>query len=574
MEGTRTVGVVADLQCGGWSTTLLNSIGQLYAVGLLDGMHARRITQPSLRRLSFPLGYPPTDRGRYEPTTAIREYSCGRTHVLGLSDSGKIWQWNDNGEPAKHIKFLHTDILENSHTGGHGTITRVVAGWDRATAYVSGTGIVYWDPENDPEENSEATDGLLIDAIVVPGTGYQRRKGERLTSGEGSDRIGEVRKYIVLEGYIVFITDLNKAFAARPNFPDNGIHQVIELTTLGDSLHNRKSELQDLQGSFRNFAVFSSTGEVFTADCQFIETFWENALSNEAVHSFPRPAQIPALQHTNVTSVAFGDYHYHALYSNGQVSSFGTEPQSCGALGLGDRAEGGMFRGVRYRQHLYGDGSLVPQAYRDGHRIWFEPEKRDFLRHMTFRSHEPEARQRLRLAFQDEQVNGELSEWFEQEGRGWDDFKDLKDAEDSGLGAYFVLSIAAAGWHSGALVLVDEERAQKVRDKYLFKPSLLPEASGDETNDSEEQTSVVGRTIRWIYQMGRSFLGLDTQSVQHGVGPRAGHTFQESPKDPEYIWRDQPFPRIKLSTGDEMPGTVPLSQWRYGVPDFTALPAE
>jgi len=44
MDGTKNVGVVADLQCGGWSTTLLNSTGQLYAVGTFNGL---RFSTPS-----------------------------------------------------------------------------------------------------------------------------------------------------------------------------------------------------------------------------------------------------------------------------------------------------------------------------------------------------------------------------------------------------------------------------------------------------------------------------------------------------------------------------------------------
>ena len=56
----------------------------------------------------------------------------------------------------------------------------------------------------------------------------------------------------------------------------------------------------------------------------------------------------------------------------------------------------------------------------------------------------------------DPNVQGEVSEWFEQEGRAWD-----QDRGEDGLGAYFALRVSAAGWHSGALVLVNEELAQK-----------------------------------------------------------------------------------------------------------------
>jgi len=569
------VGIVADLQCGGWSTTLLNSTGQLYAVGELNGLRFRHKFTPELQRLAFPPGYAQSICGRYEPATAIKQYSCGRMHVLGLSDSGKIWQWDDIEMPAMHIKFLHTDLLENSSRGGRGTVTRVVTGWDRASAYVVGTGIVYWDPDVGADYGAETTDGLLIDAVAIPGTSYQRQKNERQTTREAGDKIGEVIKHIVLEGYIVFITDLNRAFAVKSSFPDDGSHEVVELITVGDALGDGTSKLQDIQGSFRSFAVFTTTGEVLTADRNFLDTFWESKVHGQACDELPRPGRIPALQHNGVFSVAFGDYHFHALHSNGQISSFGTEPQWCGALGLGSRFKGAILRGVRYLNH-FNDGKLVRRAYTSGHRIWFEPEKKMWLEHMADVSEHPEAVPRMRMVIESEQVNGEVSEWFEQEGRGWDDFKDLEDADDHGLGAYFALTVAAAGWHSGALVLVDEERAAKVREKYLVKPVALPQADRDEAvDDLEEQPSMVGGAINWLYRIGRSFLGLNSQTNQHSDRRTGSDTPKGSlGEDVVYIWHDQPFPRIRLSTGEEMPGKIPLSEWRYGVPGFAVHSTE
>ena len=561
MEGTESVGVVADLQCGGWSTTLLNSSGQLYSVGVFNGLHFRLQSEPRLCRLRFPPGYPQSGREIYEPATAIKQYSCGRIHVLGLSDSGKIWQWDDIRKPAMLIKFLHTDLLENSPGGGRGTTTRVVSGWHRASAYVLGTGIVLWDPNVRFHDYDEGTDGLLIDAVVVPGTGYQRPKYEKHINLEAGDPIGEVRRHIVLEGYIVFITDLNKVFAVKCDIPDDGFHKVVELTTFGTTLDDDRAELQDIQGSFRNFAVFTSRGNVLTAHQDLIDTFWEIGADCQDIELLPRPMQIPVLQHNNVISVAFGDYHLHALQSSGHIISLGTEPQACGALGLGSGREGSMYRGVR-QSHNLGDAKLVREAYHHPRRIWFEPEKSIWLKHMAIASRHPEAAARQRMVVESEQVTGELSEWFEQEGRGWDDFPDLKDADDTGLGAYFALSVAAAGWHSGALVLVDEKRAEMVREKYIIKP-LGPPNANNEGTAAEPPRSMISRALEILYQMGRSFVGLPAQSSGPGPEPQASHAV-----DIEYTWRNQPFPRIRLSNGEEMPGTIPLSRWRYGVPEF------
>lgn len=71
------------------------------------------------KRLTFPSAYPPTTKNRHEPSTAIRQYSTGRAHILGLADDGKVWQWNN--EEARLVKPLHVDVTQK-------VVTRVVAG--------------------------------------------------------------------------------------------------------------------------------------------------------------------------------------------------------------------------------------------------------------------------------------------------------------------------------------------------------------------------------------------------------------------------------------------------------------
>ena len=95
-------------------------------VGVLNGESFQRHSAvPS--QLSFPPAYPSTRKELYEPTTAIRQYSVGRRHVVGLSDSGKIWEWTNGHSAGQHIKFASVDVAEGS-TNGNGTVTKVVAG--------------------------------------------------------------------------------------------------------------------------------------------------------------------------------------------------------------------------------------------------------------------------------------------------------------------------------------------------------------------------------------------------------------------------------------------------------------
>lgn len=72
-----------------------------------------------LRRLSFPPAYPTTTKTRCEPSTAIQQYSTGRSSVLGLSDDGKVWMWESI--MGFQIKLAHVDMVGNK-------VDRVIAG--------------------------------------------------------------------------------------------------------------------------------------------------------------------------------------------------------------------------------------------------------------------------------------------------------------------------------------------------------------------------------------------------------------------------------------------------------------
>lgn len=69
-----------------------------------------------------------TSKVRYEPATAIRQFSTGRIHVLGLADNGKIWMWHDINRHGRIMRPLHADMAESGPVSGVGRVTRVVAG--------------------------------------------------------------------------------------------------------------------------------------------------------------------------------------------------------------------------------------------------------------------------------------------------------------------------------------------------------------------------------------------------------------------------------------------------------------
>ena len=438
---------------------------------MLDGQ-VTLASHDRITPLRFPAGYPSTatESQYYEPSVAIRHFSAGRSHILGLSDNGKIWSWYHAKKAALQVKFAHVDLREQATEGSSakqasafGHVKQVVAGWSRSSAYVQGIGIVVWDVVERGANDGDTDTMLVLENAEVPKTSYRRPKGKERESEDQSalgEEVGAVLNYIILEHFVVFATDTGKVFCGL--FRDkNKVDDVLELR----DLRSDNGTAVDVQGSFRRFAVFKN-GEVITADQDYLHQCW-NARGTDS--SFGELHKIPALQHNDVISVAFGDYHYLALHSNGKITSYGTELQACGALGLGEEGPQGKARGIVYDRFNH-DGRLLPHAYTYGRQVWFDLRRKDWI-HQTMQNapdDDEEARARADRFENEANVQGEVSEWIEQEGREWD-----KDAGDDGLGAYFALRVSAAGWHSGALVLVNEELAKR-EPPYSYEGKSFP----------------------------------------------------------------------------------------------------
>lgn len=601
MQGTGSIGVVSDLQCGGWSTTLLSAKGALYTVGVLDGQSFPMTTETVPTALKYPTGFvPPTQR--YDATTAIRQFSSGRAHVLGLSDSGRIWSWQDIGQSGLHVKFLSHDTVENGKERGRNVVRKVMAGWDKSAALIEGTGIVMWEPLNMSRHEAGVADAALVmESSIVPWTGYTRRGEKTSADDHVAQHVGEVEDFIVLDHVILFNTSLGKVFGVWFDWStdDQNFSEPVELHLVDTDEEPSSGPKPDatfvtsVQGSFRSFAIFTRSGAVYTSDNDRIQPILRNQ-ERPSRRAFDR---IPALQNNNVISVAFGDWHFHALHSTGHITSYGNEPQLCGALGLGPGNPEGRLRGIRNRQTgMAPDGRLVPHAYTAGRQVWFEEEKRRWIQYITSGGvDEIEAAERMRMALGSPGVacQGEVSEWIEQEGRDWEKkFGALTD-EDDGLGAYFALSVTAAGWHSGALVLVNEDLAQRVREKCEVAPPAEAEkapqeagqagSSNDEDATGSPPTPAPSTWTDTIADHARYFLGMAPYNAPAlgAGGPAANRTGPMPPPGSDdrtwgayaregvpFVWAKDHFPRLRLADGTEMPGTVEFDTWRFGRPEF------
>lgn len=390
MQGAQELGIIADLQCGGWSTTILNSKGILSSVGVLDG-ERNFGGNADLTKLQFPPGYPQSN----EPTTTIRQFSAGRSHILGVSDSGRIWSWHDMDKPAVQIKFANIDINEESsivpkktQDSQYGTVKQVVAGWSYSSAYVRGVGIVVWHqhrprpghhgprralsvPRRPTYDEAEPDTLLLLENFESPKTRYQRPKGAARESARDrvlGAEVGQVENYILLENFLVFVTDIGKVFCSKFDEKDK-TDNILELY----ALRTQSGKALDVQGSFRRFATFRD-GEVIIAEQDYLDACWNARMSDPEQTEVTGLKRIPALQHNNVVSVAFGDFHFLALHSTGKITSYGKEVQARGALGLGSMPAC-RLRGLDLGRHTRQDLELLRHAYTYGREIWFRSEQ-------------------------------------------------------------------------------------------------------------------------------------------------------------------------------------------------------
>ncbi len=371
--------------------------------------------------------------------------------------------------------------------------------------HVEGVGIVYWDPTmtRSRERSQDSTRTSFCHTVTIPGTGYRRRRDDRHGQDLDSDlehSVGEVTNHIVLEGFIVFITDLNKIFSYRTIYPHHGDSppEPIELTTIYSKLPS-PVEIRDIQGSFRSFAVFTQSGSIVTASCSFLDALH----SEPSATSVDHPAVTLVPQADSIISIAFGDHHFHALHKNGTISTYGTEPGRSGAFGLGI-ARGLLLRGAKFG--IAFDWKLEIDEART---VWFEPLMSTWLYSMYRRS--PSMRL---LRNGHDAARKAYGDYFDREGARWEDGV----TGEGELGAYFVVKVSAGGWHSAALVLVDEEKAEQARKKHIVNPA--PDQAT--LNKSPDQPQTMTETLphswtSWILTLfltfARWFLGLTARDL-------------------------------------------------------------
>lgn len=119
------------------------------------------------------------------------------------------------------------------------------------------------------------------------------------------------------------------------------------------------------------------------------------------------------------------------------------------------------------------------------HNVWFEPEKREWLKYLASEagSQGDSSDWVTPLKENDHGLLEKYSTCIERAGENWDNFPTIKPEHTDGLGAYFTLSVVSAGWQTVALVLVDKQLAEKVTRKHLVNAEEGNGAEGESKLD-------------------------------------------------------------------------------------------
>ena len=202
--------------------------------------------------------------------------------------------------------------------------TKVVGGWRHSSCFIPEVGIVIWNPDlNTSQQAQENLPSLLEaeDIWIVSHTG----QGSSLKD-HGNEKISHLKQYgavlnwIILENFVVWVTDQGHVFAVEAPIDLGTIpKEPLDLTRFAQTTEaggNHHRQVIDIQGNLRRFAIMKRTGEVLTCTKDFLDEVWtyhatQDVSAEDEPEFQPQTTgfrKIPALQHTGVIQVAFGDW--------------------------------------------------------------------------------------------------------------------------------------------------------------------------------------------------------------------------------------------------------------------------
>ncbi|KAI0832117.1 RCC1/BLIP-II [Trametes gibbosa] len=367
IPGVRIVSLVA----GGMSFHAIDSRGDIYVWGVLNGETF------ALRNDGFAEPGQKADRPmRLDLPAKFRSLSCGRLHTTALDAALHIWTFTSWGRPFR----LNSPAVDKSSPDS--TPVQVESGWSFSSILTqSGDVLVYWpfggtfktiidqketelNGIEDPAQNIAAkarvdqdkprivpchwwdfhgADPVRLphipvhDLPVLHKTGLpaeQLDEETKLVKIAGIDNCiigltnkGHVLRYDSLAGdhtYQQGHWEYMPYFSSVEKLQEHAVYRALDGSDAPQLLPPATMHINHISGSFQTFFAYS-TGPSSVV------------LMGKATDESPSttlPTVIPELQDRSVISVVLGDYHYGALTSTGTLLTWGAF--SKGALGLGD----------------------------------------------------------------------------------------------------------------------------------------------------------------------------------------------------------------------------------------------
>ncbi|CAH7686943.1 regulator of chromosome condensation 1/beta-lactamase-inhibitor protein II [Phakopsora pachyrhizi] len=374
-----------DLQAGGWSFHGLDINGNVWFWGTLDG-------EIIMDGSADPHKFTSLNRVVKKPKMLdekmfpkFRLISCGRSHVIGVSDDDELYEWY-SWSVISRLHCLPWDKIGRPIREKI-DVLQISAGWDLSVALLSDHSIYCW---------REPTDEEVYEA---PGFGLNRRNFHEasllvcdLDSGDRVIRCPNLPcndldsesdfpvKIATGQDFIICLTQAGKVYKLDVSpftvIPESTLryedstdkhlerqrsrdrlrsafltkerdwqylHLFSEPESLKDSLREvledadlsvSKPKITHISGKHLSFVAYcvesSEPNKGMTGDESYV------FFGTKETQTIDKPTVLPRLQRRGVIQVCSGDHHHVALLSNGQLLTWGYRSE--GALGLGHPA--------------------------------------------------------------------------------------------------------------------------------------------------------------------------------------------------------------------------------------------
>ena len=244
----------------------------------------------------------------------IERIAVGRRCCLALAESGRLFAIDIDFDIVTTVTLSSPDVLPELPSKKH-KIKHVAVGWHFAAAVFKGIGLMVWKTDVPYPQR-----GFNLQQPTSKTRDYKARK---ITRPEVDDEHHsfetEIIGLMVGDGYLVYLTQSGTVH--RVNLSDEAFNDESPILSFQLTNFITTPQLSYLSGSFYNFGLFNTAGQVL--------------IGNHQTQASSPPFIPPALQNRDVIGLSWGDWHALALCEDGTILSWGKEFRSNGCLGMG-----------------------------------------------------------------------------------------------------------------------------------------------------------------------------------------------------------------------------------------------